>query len=73
MEYPPQDGEVWMNIHTSIKVTIHAIEEGRVGKVVAYLRDGVVNHCDIPKFQANWKRFKTGSKWHIGAIGKFLK
>lgn len=76
MEYPPQPGEVWINIHTSHKANVEAIEEvqnARGGKVVVYncLVEGHIEtaRCDMPSFQAHWKRHKSASKWFLGALG----
>jgi len=72
MQSPPQAGEVWVNIHTSSKVTIQSIQEvaqARGGFVVIYdAPNWKSQRCDIASFNVNWKRHKTASKWFLGAF-----
>ena len=73
MEYPPQSGEIWINIHTSAKANILAIEDvpgASGGKVVIYgVTPGDRSRCNVPDFQKHWKRFKSASKWNLGVLG----
>jgi len=76
MEYPPQPGETWINIHTSHKANIEVVEdvkEARGGKVVVFnhMVEGhiVTARQDLPSFQAHWKRHKSANKWFLGALG----
>ena len=77
MEYPPQPGETWINIHTSQKAHIDSIQDvagAESGKVVLYtmtVDSKLESHrCDQPTFQAHWKRHKSASKWFLGALGE---
>jgi len=76
MEYPPQPGETWINIHTSQKAHIDSVQDvngAKGSKVVLYTwSDGnrlESSRCDIQTFQAHWKRNKSASKWFLGALG----
>jgi len=69
MQSPPQSGEIWVNIHTSKKATIQSIEEARGGLVVVYDQpEWKKQRCDIVTFNVHWKRFKSASKWFLGAL-----
>lgn len=66
--FPPQEGETWVNIHTNKEASVFLVEEKKVHIRMA----GQEKVCQLDMFLCDWKRVSKTSSWFLN-VGEELK